>query len=56
MGRLSAETEERMINIENNITVVMLEEELEEGGERSGKCTSSKIIEPSQTCLLPSST
>lgn len=42
MGRLSAETEERMINIENNITVVMLEEELERKGREERKCTSSQ--------------
>lgn len=43
MGRLSAETEERMINIENNIVVVMLEKERGRG-ERRGKVHLPKII------------
>ena len=54
MGRLSAETEERMINIENNIVVVMLEKELERKGREEGKSTSSQdLLGPVRTvCCL----
>lgn len=43
MGRLSAETEERMINIENNYNGGHARGRVrEEGGERRRKCTSSQ--------------